>query len=312
MNFSSRVSNQNHVIRLSLMKWYCWILNPSRKRVVMNLFMLSHQVTPARLYLAAPDLLSALQLILERRKSLAESHNPIVTDLVAVTTRDRLINEFVMDVNIDRFSMDRPNIFISDIPDGYFDIISGSTVIPDDELIAALQQLGGIYEPFVLPHALQTMKARGEIGNTLVMCHGRSSRQLSFPGFDPTTAWFVDRDRKVNPDIVASYEDLPLDEMPKFRRVIFVYCPLSNQPGIYMEALNLAKEILIPGGVLIYALPVSWDEPEYHADRKEFEQVARQNGWRQQPSINLSIDDTTVRGAVFIKPTPPRKTPNKR
>jgi hypothetical protein len=279
---------------------------------MMDLFLLSHKVTPARLYLAAPDLLSALQLILKHRQSLAESHNPIVTDLVAVTARDLRINEFVMDVNIDRFSMDRPDIFISDIPDGYFDIISGSDVVPDNELIAALQQLGGIYEPFVLPKDLQMMKTQGEIGNTLVICHGRTSRHLSFPGFDPTTAWFVDRDRKVNPDVVASYEDLPLDEMPKFRRVIFVYCPLSNQPDVYIEAFDFAKKILIPGGVLIYALPVAWDEPEYQAHRKEFEQVARQNGWRQPPNINISLDDSSVSAAIFIKPTPSHKTQNKR
>lgn len=279
----------------------------------MKLFLLSHSEPVARLYLVAPDLISALELILDQSDELADSDNPIVTDLVAVKNRDLPINDFVMDVTIDRYPVDEPSILISDVPDGVFDNLRAWDIVPEKDLISALQQIGGIYEPFRLPPDLQRMNMEGTIGDTLVICHGRSSRQLSFPGFNPTTAWFVDRNRRVNPDLATMYEDLPLDEMPKFRRVIFVYCPASNQPIGYTQAFDFANTILIPGGAMIYVLPQLWEEPENQAHRKEFDQFARQHGWRQQSSLQVSLGDSSALAAVFIKPGPSqRKTQTKR
>lgn len=271
------------------------------KYIIMKLFVFDNMHKPANLYLVAPDFPSALQLILKQRKKLVESYNPIVSDLVAIKNRKMPINDFVLDVTVNVFPLDKPDILISYVQDGFRDILTGD-IVSDKELIAALQQIGGIYRPFVVPKELQELQRTGSVADTLVICHGRASRGLHFPGFNPDTAWFADRDRRVNPDLVVTYEDLPIEEMPKFRRVIFVYCPAANFPPEYESAFDFADDILVTGGSLIYVLPVLWNDPENKQNLEDFEQFAQENGWNQQPDINITLDDTTARGAVFIKP----------
>ena len=62
-----------------------------------------------------------------------------------------------------------------------FDAIEADTAYDEDETIEALQQIGGIYIPFELPTELKSMKRSVITADTLVLCHGRSSRVLRIP-----------------------------------------------------------------------------------------------------------------------------------
>ena len=110
------------------------------------------------------------------------------------------------------FDLDKNTIFFSHGPDGFFEIFPQGYNV-EDKAIEILKQLGGIYMEFELPVKLKYMKEHGQIGDTLVICHGRNDRKIEMAGFNPETAWYVDKMPHENPDLIIKFEDLPINEM---------------------------------------------------------------------------------------------------
>ena len=111
---------------------------------------------------------------------------------------------------------------------------------------------------------------------------------LSLLGADVQKAWYVDVDPDVEPDILANIYDLTEEILPKFRKIVFMACPIESDKN-YIE---FAHKFLIPGGEM-YITP--------YKDQQEFEQDARRAGFRHDRTIAISKRNQNYLTEVYVK-----------
>lgn len=262
----------------------------------MYIYLINNYYINSKLAIIANDLYELFNLILKQEGL----DNPIAEDLYKVINHNMSINDFLADNDIEEFSLDKNTILFNDIPNKFFDIFPQGYNV-DDQAIEILKQLGGIYIQFQLPEKLKYMKEHGEIGDTLVICHGRNDRKIEMEGFNSKTAWYVDRSPHENPDLRIEFEDLPINEMPKFHNVMFIFCPINYS---YIDYFEFAKKILISGGNLIIVLTLNQFDKLNKINSSENIKLyiyAEMNKFKRQNDINIFLDNNPFIGLVFKK-----------
>ena len=193
------------------------------------LYRFEHRQTGDVMFISAQNVGQAVQFISEN-----EGPSAITQALHRVMSGDMYVEDFDHTIVVDEFADQLGILMDNDEFEGITNPVIGNL------LDALIDQFGGKSRPIVIPEGLKNLN----IADTLVLCHGRKSRKISFRGFDDKKAWYVDTNPDEEPDILANMFDLTVDMLPKFRKIVFVACPIDSDP----EHIEVAKRFLAPDG----------------------------------------------------------------
>lgn len=207
-------------------------------------------------------------------------YSAIQNDLYRAAAGEIYVEEFYDTVGIDMFN-DKPGVLVHNndfevsTPRLYNEVV--------DVLINSYQ---GKKRPIIIPEALRKMM----VAETLVVCHGKKSRKLSFRGFNEKNAWFLDIDPAADPDILANMYDIKPGMIPLFKKIVFVACPIC----LDRDRLRFAKEFLIPGGEAYLTIIDTRPDTELLED-------ALKDGFHFDRRITISANGTNLMTDVFIR-----------